>query len=287
MSGAIDWNERLNNLAQEIISGNQSAISAASLLKLRAPELYEQICRSGKCQSLLNLWGECLNVDDNTSEEIVDPSILKLLGELTGVSMDSPVVHAGIQHSYGYLFSLIETPYGQKRERWTERSLETALEFSRPTFQPITRHGTLLLNLTYFLGRIMFRGRRSEIARLRRSRHIVDPHLTDVNYRQLKCYRIIEEIGTGKQRIQAISDLLTLANSPDPEALHAFLIYGIRSEWSDDFKLITAFPISAESFHLLLEPPCGVKVRVQLKYNAYSAGVTREPTQGKRTISIQ
>lgn len=287
MSEAIDWNESLNYLTQEIISKNITGHPAAPVLRHHAPKLYEQIVRSGKCPTLLKFWGECLNVDDNTGEEIVAPPVLRLLSDLTGISMDPPVVHAGLQHTYGYLFSAIETPYGRKRDRWVNRSLDAALGLSRSTFQPVAMQGTLLLNVTYFLGRIMFRGRRSEIARLRRSRNIVDSHLTDLDYRQLKCHRIIEEIGTGKQRIQAVSDLLPLSNSHDPDRMRGLLIYGIRSIKSDEFRLITAFPVSVNSFQSLLEQPCGTRVTVQLKYNAYSEGVTREPIQGKRTISFQ
>lgn len=92
----------------------------------KIPSLHKQIVESGRCKSLLELWGQSRNVDDNTGERIVDDVILKMIGELTGVSMIHPVVHAGIEHTYGYLLSNVETPYGKKRERWTDELLEAA-----------------------------------------------------------------------------------------------------------------------------------------------------------------
>ena len=62
---------------------------------------------------LLALWGRSVNADENTGETIVHPAILAAIGALAGVPMRGRFVQAGLQHTYGYLFSLIDTPYGR------------------------------------------------------------------------------------------------------------------------------------------------------------------------------
>ncbi len=279
-----NWNRKLDKLAKEIIQHADDPLRTKSVLRDRSPELYEQIVSSGRCRPLLKLWGQSRNIDDNTGTEIVSPAVLNLLGTLTGFSMESPVPHAGIQHTYGYLFSLIETPYGRKRDRWVSSSLEDVLGLRRPTFSPVATEGTLLLNLTYFLGRILYRGRPTEIACLRRNRHLVDSALPQFNYRQQRYHRIIEEMGKGNSKIRTLTDLLPLNNSLDPENFQGLLIYGIEELATQKLSLITTFPISKETFQGLLSLPSGRKVVVQLKYNAYAKNILREPTLGKRTI---
>src|SRR5262249_2770464 len=107
-----------------------------------------------------------VNVDEYAGQTIVHPEILRAIGELAGVRMRSPVVHAGLQHTYGYLFSLIETPYGAKRDRWVTTDLETGFGLELSLLGEKPHDGTLLANLTWFLGRIVFRGRPASLPRL-------------------------------------------------------------------------------------------------------------------------
>ncbi|MDB4733216.1 hypothetical protein OAF42_02115 [Planctomicrobium sp.] len=196
-----EWHLTLDRLATALLEQTDLR-QALKLFESQVPGLFHQIQLAGRAKSLLKLWGQSLNVDDNTGTLIVEPKILQVLSQLSGVPLDSPIVHAGVEHTYGYLLSLIETPYGKKRERWVNSYLEKALGLSRPMFAPVVPQGTLLTNLTYFLGRIQFRGRRSELGYLRRSRELVDQALTQLNYRQMKPKRIIEEIGHGRKQIQ-------------------------------------------------------------------------------------
>ncbi len=284
-----DWNRKLDELTHKILEQNDSTSQAVNRLRKQCSKLHDQVVRSGTCLPLLKLWGLSRNIDDNTGTEIVASPILEMLGTLTNFPLQPPVLHAGIQHTYGYLFSLIETPYGRKRDRWVQSYLEKSLGLKRPTFSPVVSDGTLLLNLTYFLGRVHFRGRPAEISCLRRNRRFVDSELLKFNFRRLKCHRITEELGKGPDKIRIIIDLLPLPNSqlPNPsntENLDGLLIYGIEERPSKRLSLITTFPVSEETIEELLDQPCGRRVQVQLKYNAFANNIPREPTLGMRTI---
>lgn len=67
----------------------------------------------------LELWGTSLNYEKNVNNHIVDSELLLSIGELAGwKEKETLFFHAGLLHTYGYLFSKLSTPYGYKRERW-------------------------------------------------------------------------------------------------------------------------------------------------------------------------
>lgn len=277
------WHLTLDRLATDLLEEVTSR-QGLTLFETQVPELFRQIERVGRAKSLLKLWGESLNVDDNTGTLIVEPQILQVLSRMVGVPLDSPIVHAGIEHTYGYLLSLIETPYGKKRDRWVNSYLEQALGIPRPTFAPVVVQGTLLTNLTYFLGRILFRGRRSEIGHLRRNREQIDQALLQLNYKQMKPKRIIEEVGRGGKRIRLVTDLLRLPQVRGMEELRGLLIYGVEKTSTNRLRLITTFPVTEQTFDDLPSQPLGTKVPIQIKYNCHVEGFKRGPLNGMRSI---
>src|SRR5437660_421137 len=127
------------------------------LLKKHCPPIHRQIVADGNTPGLLSFWGRSANVDENVGETIVHPAILQAIGQLAGVPMRGRFVHAGLQHTYGYLFSLIDTPYGAKRDRWLTTDLENGFGLDPTLLGDRPRKGTLLGNLTWFIGRIVFR----------------------------------------------------------------------------------------------------------------------------------
>src|SRR6185312_10106073 len=102
--------------ARAMIEAATRSRSAVKVLQKHCPHIYRQLVRLRECRGLLSLWGRSRNVDEFVEQAIVHPAILRVIGQLTGVPMRGRIVHAGLEHTYGYLFSLIETPFGYKRE---------------------------------------------------------------------------------------------------------------------------------------------------------------------------
>src|SRR5256885_4802858 len=117
-------NRQLQDAAKAMVTAAERGLPVLSVLKKLCPHIYRQIGHDSRFPGLLSLWGRSVNVDENAGQVIVHPAILQAIGELAGVPMRGRIVHAGLQHSYGYLFSLIDTPYGAKRDRWVSTELE-------------------------------------------------------------------------------------------------------------------------------------------------------------------
>src|SRR5205823_4357190 len=100
------------------------------------------------------LWGTSINYDELAKAIIVHPAILRALDKsfvshapmevqnidaqapesvatarLLGVApthdpAGHPLAHAGMEHTYGYLFSVLKTSFGYKRARWVSGESE-------------------------------------------------------------------------------------------------------------------------------------------------------------------
>src|SRR5262245_58785993 len=116
--------QQLQDAARAMVAAADAGKSVVPVLKKRCPHVYRQIVRDSKYPGLPALWGRCVNVDENAGKTIVHPAILEAIGIVAGVPMHGPVFHAGLQHTYGYLFSTLQTPYGLKRERWLSTHME-------------------------------------------------------------------------------------------------------------------------------------------------------------------
>ncbi len=259
--------------------------SVVPVLRALCPYVCDQLRRDARFPSLLSLWGRCVNIDENTREVIVHPAILRALGRLAGVPVRGRVVHAGLQHTYGYLFSLIQTPYGFKRERWTSTDLERGLGIDRTLLGERPAAGTLLANATWLLGKVAFRGQPAALARLERSAAAVAPALVAYDCAGLNVCRIEEQVtlpGTIPREVTLITDLVTLPSAPDEDRL---LIYSARAGARAPLRLVTAFPVRpavAEELRTaaLLKGPA----EVRLRYNAYVPGLNGRTVIGRRVL---
>jgi hypothetical protein len=75
---------------------------------------------------LFDAWDLSTAVDENTGEPVVPEALFHHLHATAGLDAEWPIGNAGLVHVYGYLFSLAETPYGLKRERWLDAGLAAA-----------------------------------------------------------------------------------------------------------------------------------------------------------------
>jgi hypothetical protein len=266
----------LHKTAEAMIAAAEQGKSPATVLARRCPRIQRQIAQVKRCPAMLGLWGRSVNFDENTHEEIVHPAILQAIAASAGVPMGRRIVHAGLQHTYGYLFSLIETPFGAKRERWTSPDLDDALGFGKPALRAQPAAGTLLSNVTYFLGRIVLLAKR----RLNAMRPFVAAAVQSYPYHDLIRKRIIEEVD-GDIALQ--TDLVSF---PSPRRdMQSLLIYSFRSA-RGRVKLFTTFPISASVEDDLLRST-GSIVRIRLRYNAYVPGLLGRELIGRRTIKTE
>lgn len=82
--------------------------------------------RRDAADGLFDAWDLSTVVDENTGEAVLPEALFHHLHATAGLDAAWPVGNAGLVHVYGYLFSLAETPYGLKRERWLDAELAAA-----------------------------------------------------------------------------------------------------------------------------------------------------------------
>lgn len=255
-------------VASELLAADRADQSLTRLLERRCPVLARHIAADKARPEIMRLWGQSRNVDESTGRTIVPQPVIQTLGTLAGVEMRHPIVHAGVTHTYGYLFSLIDTPYGFKRNRWVRGEVAHTLGLADWILSPQPRTGTLLANATYIAGRIAFQGRRRELQTLRSLRPEVPSELLAFPYSALRGHRIVETVARGRRTLQVVTDLI---EAPDALTEMRLLVYWWSAD-GDRARLITAFPISSNHCAELSAPQrFGRNVEITLRFNGYLA----------------
>jgi hypothetical protein len=280
-------NQLLQNAATKMAEAADAGRSVVTVLKRICPDIYRQIRRDRKYPGLLDLWGRSVNLDENAGQIIVHPGILQAIGELAEVPMRDRVVHAGLTHTYGYLFSLIQTPYGAKRDRWTRTDLEEGFGFDLSLLSEQPKEGTLFANVTWFLGQIAYRGCPESLRRLGENAVAPSPELINFDYCRLKVCRIAEEVvleGKTRRKITLFTDLVPFPRPPrDRKSPKTLLIYSVQNGERSPIKLITGFPVQSEVVRGIKASVSEKKtVEVRLQYNAYLAGLYGRMISGRR-----
>lgn len=277
----------LQDAANAMIAAAEQGRPVAPVLKRLCPHIHRQIVRDRRHPGLLSLWGRCVNVDENAGQVIVHPAILHAIGQVACVSMRGRVIHAGLQHTYGYLFSLIDTPYGAKRDRWVSTDLERGFGLELSLLGDRPRQGTLLANLTWFLAQIVYRGQAPVPRRLRQDVRAVAPALVDYDYTHLPLGRVEEEVtvvaGNTRRTVAIFTDLIPFPKPPaDPGAESTLLSYSVQTGVRSSLKLITAFPVRPQVATELWSAASEGRARVRLRYNAYVPGLFGRTVPGRR-----
>ena len=255
-------------------------------VQVAVPDLWDDISQDGQAGDVAELWGKSVNFDDEVHGIIVDPSILGALADAFGAPVFAhlgatvgghPVVHAGLTHTYGYLFSILSTPYGFKRSRWVSGEIERGLGLSVGTLGPAPSEGTLLGNVTYFAGRIAFRHSPALLARLVPLEHRVSTELTGFDYDGLALTRLEERVEVDGRPVKLWTDYVRFQTSLDGDAY--WLVYTICDP---EPRLITAFPVSEKS-----EQGDLAKVgtqKITTRYNGFVPGLTETTATGTRVL---
>ncbi len=279
MARRIDYQAK----ALALLEAERSGRPLVTALRRTCPGIVKQLEVDAQHRPLLDLWGHSLNFDEFAKVQIVSPGIMAAIGELAGVTCEGEVIHAGLQHTYGYLFSVIETPYGFKRTRWINDTIETGLGIKQPALRPWSTGGSMLANVTYFLGRIAFRSMSKELALLRRHRSVVTSELTSYPFSRLKVVRVTElvELPESGNVIAVHLDFVQF-DHPTASAEH-LLVYSIVDSRDARGSLITAFPVSRSMRdEYLSDDSLGTSKPIRTRFNAYVEDWTGRELLGER-----
>lgn len=265
-----------NDITKEL---NETRHPLVDLLAEYHPDLLSQMINDSKEPLLLSFWGKSINFDSNVKKQIVSPFILNEIYKIFNLDINPQfnlnIAHAGVIHTYGYLFSDLETPYGFKRKRWISPTLNYAFDFKENSLSPETISGGLLSNLTYFLGMIVFQDK-SELALIKN----ISNEIFTFSFENLKTEVLIETLPL----VDIKTTFVTLPKKLPNEENDFLLIYSyldkkLKKEW-----IITAFPITKRTYEgLLLPQTLGDNQVITQKYNAFIEGV-KSPSKGKRII---
>ncbi len=277
-SSIKNWERKLDHAVTELNRSQKRGIASIDVLDQTVPSLSRQLRRCTTSQPIQDLWALSSNHDELAKAEIVSRPILRAIAKLTGCPLDDGSFHAGFLHTYGYLLSVLETPFGLKRNRWIRPTIDHAFGFPHPTVRVHPRCGALLENLTWFLGSIAFDPDSAERSQLRELKGRISPNLAGRKWRPK--IRIIER--TAKTGLEILTDLVPLPN-PQGE-LTTLLVYSLRDAQSRH-RLVTMFPITG-AFEAELTDPSrfGRKTDLALRYNAVYPEHTGKPLTGTRTL---
>lgn len=275
-------------ITRKIVDQKQSC---EKILKSDSPQVLTQLQNDRKSSDFLQLWGTAKNFDENAKSEIVDLKILKCLAAQVGVTdsiEDHPgfsTVHAGVQHTYAYLFSNLLTPYGYKRARWTSGELQAGFGLKPVQLTPKNRGGAFLANVTYFFAKFAFNADHELLKKLEtsaRKKNLVSAELLNFNYHKFEI-KNLSETPVGKNVV-----LHTTFVKMNPKNLKGknthLLIYWVENNSAKYF--ISGFPVE-QSFvdKAFDEKNLGPDKPIATRYNAWVPGVTDSPTplSGSRT----
>ncbi len=238
--------------------------------------LYNQMLLDSKDPMLPMFWGKSHNFDSGAKKVIVDEKIIEDLQRLFNIKNDNKIVHAGVIHTYGYLFSTIETPYGYKRKRWIEDTLNYGFGLTGKGLSPETIDGGLLSNVTYFSGMIAL----SDKTQLNLLKN-VSSEIVAFDYTKLSYQRIEEST----KDFVLITNLVKLPMKKEKEENDYLLIYSINDLRIGKEFLITAFPVNTQSRDKILDPKeLGAGKKITIRYNAYLDGLENNFTGTRKII---
>ena len=293
------WAGVARTLIAEARAGHAIGDQLAALLPKLDRDLKADAGRTG----LKDVWGMSINFDEIAKSEIVDNSILSAIGEkieidfpigLTAQGQARPpmnrIVHAGMEHTYGYLFSVLKTPFGFKRARWVRGEIETGFNLPVGILGPTPSSGTLFLNVTTFIGNIAFRTDSTELAVVKSASRSGPKELSNFKYGKLSPTRLEERVEVpnynGKTRLVTLrTDFVPFLNAPsDPNANSHLLIYSVVDPFHHEAQLISAFPVQTSFVQNALNPKGLGSKPVSTRYNGFVEGLSGTTLHGDRRV---
>lgn len=273
--------------AQLVKTSEESNLSILDIVKNKNPALYAQIINDAKDTQLLDLWGQSLNFDSGAKKQIINDKIISALHSQFGIKLDifnsDKVVHAGITHTYGYLFSVLDTPYGYKRKRWVLPTFNFGFSLKGLSLSPETTEGGLLSNVTYFMGMLSFKNE-SEKKALKNLKN-VSTEIRNFDYSSLKRIEYLEE---SFSNFTLRTTLIPLVKKHENEENDYLLIYSILDRKLAKESLVTAFPININAYRKIISSEfLGSDMPIVIRYNAYLEGQMGKNLKGLRKLRVK
>jgi len=257
------------------------------LFKAHVPGILKQLDSARANPAVLKLWGESINYDELANGEIVDPRILGFIAARGGAAQPrGRLMHAGLEHTYGYLFSLLQTKFGFKRARWVRPDIEDGLGLPRGSAGPSPSKGTLLANVTCLAGGISLKDDPAALALLKKvSSGCASAERAFISRKTART-RLTETVALPGGRTVALrTDFVPFKKSSGGNT--HLLVYSVYDSAAGQAYLVTAFPVNAGFMQSTLDPAgLGPEKPVQTRYNAYVEGLTGvEKVTGTREVS--
>lgn len=279
-------------IARVLVERASARRSLRPELEALAPELCRSLAKDARPTGCSQLWGRSVNFDEHVRAIIVNPAILRALNDIAGLDGHDLINHAGLTHTYGYLFSVLETSFGWKRARWVDGQIERGLALPAGTLGPQHVGGAFLANVTYFLGQIAFRNRPVELALLDRFAAEASPSLHRLPYGALSFRRLEEKVEVpatdGRRRmVQINTDFVELPVRPtSPGASSHLLIYSVVDPDEGGARLITCFPVGADFVESAFDAgDLGASKPIRALYNAHIEGLPGPAPLGARAAA--
>jgi hypothetical protein len=287
----MDVNRRLPRIAEKLTKKAKANRLSTADLQTECPWLCRQISADAASRGLFDLWSLSSNFDELANVAIVEPAVLAAIGEIAGIALDGSIVHAGLQHTYGYLLSTIETPYGYKRDRWVSPFLEQAFGLPSDALGPDPTEGTLLANATMIAGLAAFRGDNIAIKRLRRVAPAASKPVRKLDFTQFEQTRILESLSlrdsAGRFRsVRIRTDLVPFPCPVSGTDDTTLLIYSVADSGQSGAQLVTLFPVGLPMVaDLTHRDRFGSNVEIRTRFNAFVPGVSGQTLIGRRVLS--
>jgi hypothetical protein len=279
---------------EQVASQNGLVIEA---LEKEQPVLFYQMKTDAKRKSWLNLWGKCINFDELAKGIIISPKIIDPLVQMFAPPSGQPfeangreIVHAGVQHTYGYLFSNLQTSFGYKRARWVRDTLDKGFGLPIGILSPMAKSGSLFSNATYFAGRIAFKNEPANLKTLEKGvSKAVSAAVVSYDFNSLKPTRLEEIIKTPTGDVIIRTDFVPFLHPVEGDSNTHWLVYSIADHRQPHPKglppaqLITAFPVETSFVEsALAADSLGENKPIITRYNAYVDGITGTAWTGLR-----
>lgn len=245
------------------------------VISAHVPGVLRQLDADRENRALIGLWGRSINYDELANGEIVRPEVLAFLSSRLGAPAPAgKIMHAGLEHTYGYLFSLLPTKFGFKRARWVRPDIEEGLGLPRGALGPSPSSGTLLANVTCLAGGIALRDDAAAMALLGRASAWCSPETKAFVSRGAARMRLTETASLpGGRKVVLRTDFVPFSDASGGNT--HLLVYSVYDSALRQAFLVTAFPVNAGFVKSVLDPAgLGPKKPVQTRYNAYVDGFT-------------
>ncbi len=201
-------------------------------------------------------WTRSTTYDELAKTEILPKEILTRLGIPFDVTSGVIHVPAGLMHTYGYLFSQLETRFGLKGKRWVEGRLDERMGLPPGTFSPFAASsragGEFLSNLT------------QELKRAVSGQNKTAPHFgylaEKVTWKTVSGFPREADIRTHLVNLKLLAGMTTTDVK--------LLVYEVRFK-GEKPKFVTAFPVSREFVDGIVSQKPGTAAEFRPRYNLY------------------